>query len=193
MIDDGNSEDYTQIRRRGRAVSDDVWIKAFLNRAAHGTLATADNNRPFLNFLTFFYDENENSIYFHTAGKGQTRINIENNPKVCFGIAEIGRFYPGETAMEFSNEYSSVMVYGHAEIIADRHQAGEALQKLLDKYFPHLRPGRDYRAITDRETAITSVYRLKIEQWIGKENSQPDDKPGAFSFEDMNKPAPEDK
>jgi nitroimidazol reductase NimA-like FMN-containing flavoprotein (pyridoxamine 5'-phosphate oxidase superfamily) len=177
------SNDFTKMRRRGRAVTDESWIKSFLHRAAYGTLATVHDHQPFLNYMAYVYDEDKNEIYFHSALKGRTRSNIEKNPKACFGVAEIGRFYPGETAMEFSNEYSSVMVYGDVDIINNKDEAWRALQMLMDKYFPHLKPDVDYRAMTDREVEITSVFRLKIEQWIGKENKQPDDKPGAFFFD----------
>jgi len=41
---------------------------------------------------------------------------------------------------------------------------------LLDKCFPDLKAGRDYRPITDSELARTSVYAIAIESWSGKEN-----------------------
>jgi nitroimidazol reductase NimA-like FMN-containing flavoprotein (pyridoxamine 5'-phosphate oxidase superfamily) len=189
MADKKRSEDFTRMRRRGRAVTDEAWIKRFLHRAAYGSLATVHNDQPFLNYMAFVYDEGKNEIYFHSAAKGRTRSNIEKNPKACFGVAEIGRFYPGPTAMDFSNEYSSVMVYGDVDIIADKDEAWRALQMLMDKYFPYLKPDVDYRGMTDREVQITSVFRLKIDQWIGKENRQPDDKPGAFYFDPEKKSA----
>lgn len=186
MTGDKPEKEFTKMRRRGRAVTDDSWIKSFLHRAPYGTLGLADEDQPFLNFMAFVYDENERAVYFHTALKGRTRTILEKNPRACFGAAEIGRFYPGETAMEFSNEYASVMVYGRVVIIRDRDRAWQALQMLMDKYFPHLKPEVDYRSMTDREIELTSVYRLDIEQWVGKKNRQPDDKKGAFFFENRN-------
>ena len=56
----------------------------------------------------------------------------------------------------------------------------EALQMLLDKYAPELRPGRDYRAITEGELKRTSVYRIDIEEWTGKLKLVEDEFPGAF-------------
>ena len=51
---------------------------------------------------------------------------------------------------------------------------------LLDKYAPHLRPDRDYRAITPEELKRTSVFRIDIEEWSGKLKIVEDDFPGAF-------------
>jgi len=186
-------DDYTILRRKGRAVKDDKWIERFLHRAAYGTLATSSGNQPFLNFLTFVYDEKKGVIYFHTAHKGRTRANIEDNPNVCFGVAKIGRFLPGATAMEFSNEYASVMVYGKARVIGNMGEARKAMLMLMDKYFSHLKPGRDYKPMTDHEVEITTVYKLAIEQWVGKKNDQPDNKPGAFFYDDTKRKSSQKK
>lgn len=186
MADKRGPEDFTKIRRRGRGIADEEWIKRFLHRGVYGTVATADGGQPFINYMAYVFDENANAIYFHSALKGRTRANVEKNPKVCFGVAEIGRFYPGGTAMEFSNEFASVMVYGTGEVVEDENEARHAMEMLMDKYFPHMKRGRDYRAITDRELQLTSVFKIIIEQWVGKENVQPENKNGAFFFENRN-------
>jgi hypothetical protein len=61
--------------------------------------------------------------------------------------------------------------------------ATEALQKLLDKYFPHLQPGRDYRPIIDEELKRTAVYQIEIEQWSGKQKKAAEAFPGAFLYD----------
>jgi hypothetical protein len=53
---------------------------------------------------------------------------------------------------------------------------------LLDKYAPHLKPGRDYRPIVDAELARTAVYRIQIESWSGKRKQATPDFPGAFYY-----------
>ncbi|NJK79079.1 MAG: pyridoxamine 5'-phosphate oxidase family protein, partial [Chloroflexaceae bacterium] len=47
-----------------------------------------------------------------------------------------GRLLPADVALEFSVEYSGVMVFGSATIVQDEAEASHALQLLLDKYFP---------------------------------------------------------
>jgi nitroimidazol reductase NimA-like FMN-containing flavoprotein (pyridoxamine 5'-phosphate oxidase superfamily) len=56
------------------------------------------------------------------------------------------------------------------------------LQLLVDKYFPHLRPGRDYSPIAVEELERTSVYRIQIEEWSGKRKQVADEFPGAFTY-----------
>ncbi|RME84794.1 MAG: pyridoxamine 5'-phosphate oxidase family protein [Caldilineae bacterium] len=173
-----------QIRRSDRAITDPAWIIAFLQRAPVGVVATACDNKPFLNTNLFVYDNERHLIYFHTALKGQTRTNIERNPQVCFSAFEMGRLLPADVALDFSVEYASVVVFGSATIVEEEEEALRALQMLLDKYFPHLRAGSDYRPPVEEELRRTSVYRLEIESWSAKRKVVEADFPGAFYYAD---------
>ena len=59
---------------------------------------------------------------------------------------------------------------------------GHALQRLMDKYAAHLSPEHDYRPSSHEERLITSVYRIDIEEWSGKNKVAPEDFPGAFTY-----------
>lgn len=183
-------KDYTTlpvnyVRRADRAVTDEDWIRAFLERAPFGTLATIHDGRPFTNSNLFVYDEANHAIYMHTARVGRTQANVEASERVCFSISEMGRLLPAEVAVEFSVEYKGVVVFGEATLLTDAADKTFALQMLLDKYFPHLQPGRDYRAIVAEELKRTSVYRIDIKQWSGKQKKVAADFPGAFFYEEV--------
>jgi nitroimidazol reductase NimA-like FMN-containing flavoprotein (pyridoxamine 5'-phosphate oxidase superfamily) len=168
--------------RKDRA-KDDVWVKDFLQRVPFGMLATEYEGQPFIKPTLFVYDESENSIYIHGALVGRMRTNLETNSRISFCIAEMGRLLPADTAMEVGVEYASVVVFGKAEVLTDADQARHGLQLLLDRYFPHLKPGIDYREILPQELDITSVYRIRIDSWSGKEDRARQDFPGAFSYQ----------
>jgi hypothetical protein len=85
--------------------------------------------------------------------------------------------------MEVGVEYASVVVFGKVEILTEADQTRHGLQLLLDRFFPHLKPGIDYREILPQELDITSVYRIKIDSWSGKEEHASQDFPGAFSYQ----------
>lgn len=141
-------------------------------------LATVHAGQPFLNPNLFYSDEPAHAIYFHTARMGRTHANVESAPRVY----EMGRLLPADTALEFSVEYASVIIFGTAARIAAAQQAGDALYALLHKYAPHLQPAMDYRPIVAAELARTSVYRLAIEEWSGKRKVAPEDVPGAYLY-----------
>jgi nitroimidazol reductase NimA-like FMN-containing flavoprotein (pyridoxamine 5'-phosphate oxidase superfamily) len=186
-IDYANRE-LTAVRRNDRQVTDETWIRSLLHRAPIGYLATIHNDQPFINSNLFLYDEEANVIFMHTARKGRTQTNINGNghgperPKVCFTVTEMGRLLPADVALEFSVEYTGVVVFGRGEVITDQIEAATALQKLLDKYAPHLQPGRDYRPIIEEELKRTAVFRITIEEWSGKKKEVAPEFPGAFYY-----------
>lgn len=179
------TQPFNLVRRSDRTVEDEAWIRAFLHRVPFGTLATIHEDQPFINSNLFVFDEDAHAIYMHTAQVGRTRANVERNARVCFSISEMGRLLPADEALEFSVEYAGVTVFGRASIVTDDAEARHGLQLLLDKYFPHLRPGEDYRPITDDELARTSVYRIDIEQWSGKQKKAAADFPGALFYDEI--------
>lgn len=178
-------QDYTarpvnQVRRADRAVEDEAWIAAMLHQSPIAALATVHEGQPFINSNLFAYDEAAHVIYMHTARYGRTRGNAEAEQKVCLSVSTMGRLLPADEALEFSVEYSGVTVFGRA-LIAEGDDAEHGLQLLLDKYFPHLKPVRDYRPITPEELKRTSVYRIEIDSWSGKKK-EVGDFPGAFLY-----------
>jgi nitroimidazol reductase NimA-like FMN-containing flavoprotein (pyridoxamine 5'-phosphate oxidase superfamily) len=170
-----------QPRRQDRA-KDDTWIAAFLQRVPFGFLATENQGQPFLKPTLFVYDPATHAIYFHGATEGRLPLNLKANPRACFCIAEMGRLLPADTAMEFGVEYASTVAFGAVRVLSDPTEAESALQLLLDRYFPYLKPGEDYRSIIPEELNITAVYRMDVEAWSGKEDLSPPDFPGAFQF-----------
>lgn len=172
----------TDIRRRDRAVHDDTWLKKMMDTAGTGVLATVADGQPFLNANLFVYDESRHAIYLHTARQGHTRTTIENDERVAFTVMELGRLLPADTALEFSTEYASVVLLGRGSVVTDPKEARDALQLLLDKYFSDLTPGRDYRATTDEELERTSVFRVDIDEWVGKRKRVDADFPGARRY-----------
>ena len=180
-IDDPRS----QLRRRDRG-KDEAWVRDFVGAAPFGFLATVDEEgQPFLNSNLFVYDAQRHCIYLHTHRTGRTRKNLAEPEKVAFGVAGMGRLLPAPEALEFSVEYAGVTAFGTGRIVTDEAEAREALQALLDKYAPHLRPGRDYRATTDEELAQTTVYRVDVEAWSGKQKAVEPDFPGAFDLPEL--------
>lgn len=149
---------------------DDDWIRPFLRTATVGHIASALNGQPFLTPSTFWYDEENHQIVFHSNVTGRIRSNLETNPRVCFEASELGRLLPSNVALEFSLQYRSVVVFGTASLVTDPVEARRVLYGLIQKYFPGMRAGKEYREITDKELKRTSVYTIRIEEWSGKEN-----------------------
>jgi nitroimidazol reductase NimA-like FMN-containing flavoprotein (pyridoxamine 5'-phosphate oxidase superfamily) len=169
------ARDYQKVRpaqyqRLPEYARDEAWVREFLHRGLIGHVAHLSGDQPFITPTNFWFDEAGRRIIFHSNIAGRVRSNLEHFPKVCFETSEFGRFLPANTALEFSTQFRSVMVFGTVKILEEAEEKRAALYGLLGKYFPHMTPGKEYRPITDKELARTSVYALQIESWSGKEN-----------------------
>ena len=149
---------------------DDEWIRAFLREARVGHIASTQDGQPFLNPSTFWFDEANRQIIFHSNVAGRIRSNVESNPKVCFEASELGKVLPANVALEFSLQFRSVTVFGTARLINDPEEARRVMYGLIHKYFPKMTAGKEFREITDKELKRTSIYAIQIEEWSGKEN-----------------------
>jgi len=165
-----SSQSPTAGQRLPEYAQDDEWVRAFLRVAQIGRVATAWDDQPFVTPTTFWYDEANQRIIFHSNLVGRVRANLERNPKICLEASEMGHLLPSNVALEFSLQYRSVMVFGTVRMLESDEEKRAALAGLLEKYFPEMKAGREYRPMTDKELKRTSVYELKIESWSGKEN-----------------------
>ena len=149
---------------------DAAWMRALLARVEVGILATCYDDQPFAFPTNFWFDETSHQIVFHSNITGRMRTNLERQPQVSFVVYEKGRYLPSNAALEFGVQYRSVMAFGPVEVVTDPDESRRLLYALIKKYFPEMEPGREYRPITDKELARTSVYVMQIEAWSGKEN-----------------------
>ncbi len=163
------SQTYHQVFRKKYA-QDEQWIAAFLTKAQVGHVASHWENQPFITPLLFWFDAGKKLIYFHTNIKGRLVENCTHFAEACFEASEMGRLLPSNAAIEFGVQYASVVAFGKIHLVDDEAEKRAGLQGLLDKYFPDLSAGVDYRPITKEELVRTAVIRMDIESWSGKKN-----------------------
>ena len=161
----------TDVRRKNREVPDQQWIRDYLAQAKTCVIGTTDGEHVFLNPNLFLYDADAHVVYFHTAGEGRTRTNIERNPAVTFCTFDLGDLVPGPRAVDFSVHYASVVIFGKATIVTDRDEVRSVFVRHMRKYAPHHEPGRDFVPFTDEDAARATVYRIAIEGWSAKRHA----------------------
>ncbi len=157
-------------QRRAENAQSEEWTRDFLRRAQIGHMATLWDDQPFITPTNFWYDAERHTIYFHSNIVGRVRANSDHHARVCFEACEYGRLLPSNIALEFSIQYESAVVFGTARVLEDPEDKKRALYGLIEKYFPTMHPGREYRPITDKELQRTSVYAIQVESWSGKRN-----------------------
>jgi nitroimidazol reductase NimA-like FMN-containing flavoprotein (pyridoxamine 5'-phosphate oxidase superfamily) len=148
------------------------WIVDFLQQAEIGHVATRSGEQPYLIPTLFWYDVERHEIYFHSNIKGRIRSNAESHAQVCFETFQAGKPLPSNIALEFSIQYESVIAFGEIRLVEDQAEKERLLYGLIEKYFPTMTPGDEYRPITEKELKRTSVYAIAINSWSGKRNWQ---------------------
>lgn len=173
----------THVRRKDRAVEDDTWIEAFLQRTPIGMLAMAADGQPFVNVNLFAYDRERHAVYIHHAAEGRMVETLRLNPRVCFTAAEMGRLLPAPRSRGFSVEYASVVIFGTAAEAVETGEMLHGLRLVMAKYAAHLAPGADYAVLSEDELNGVSVFRIDIAAWSAKRKVAPEDFPGAYRFQ----------
>ncbi len=156
-------------QRRPDNRRDDTFVKDLLHRAPVCRIATRWKHQPFITPTNFVYDEANNRLIFHSNVVGRIRANSEKHDDVCLEVSEFGKYLPSNDPLEFSTQYRSVIVFGKVQVL-EGDAAKEALYKLIPKYFPGMKAGREYKPITEQQLKQTSVYEILIDSWSGKEN-----------------------
>ena len=78
------------MRRNKQQVSNDK-CKEVLTNEWRGVLSVlGDNDYPYGVPMNFFYDENDNAIYFHCAKSGHKLDAINKHPKCSFTVFDKG-------------------------------------------------------------------------------------------------------
>ncbi|MEM1093839.1 MAG: pyridoxamine 5'-phosphate oxidase family protein [Bacteroidota bacterium] len=177
-----------QPRRSDRAIADDAWIEAFLDRMPMMTLALLSGGHPFVNTNLFAFDAAHRTVIIHTAPFGRLIETVDAAPDgvpACLTVFEMGRLLPAERAKNFSVEYSSVVAFGTLRRLHEPEAIAIALQALMDKYAPHLMASSDYAPASDAELRTTGTFCFHIDAWSAKQKNAPDDFTGAYYYQDV--------
>ncbi|MGR5590810.1 pyridoxamine 5'-phosphate oxidase family protein [Peptoniphilus grossensis] len=130
--------------------------KNLLIKNKRGVLSlNGEEGYPYAIPINYFYDEEENKLYFHGAKTGYKVDCIKNNNKASFVT------YGDEELSDNGWSYylKSVVVFGKIEIIEDRDLAAKKLRELSAKYYPSL---SEVDAAMERSFDNALVYYLDI-------------------------------
>ena len=124
--------------RNMRRVKNEISVeeaKELLKKNRRAALSVhGDDGYPYTIPINFYYDEDENKIYFHSAKSGHKIDSIKANDKVCFTTWDDGYLDEGDWAYHVS----SCVVYGRAILIEDRKITEEKVRTLALKYYPNI-------------------------------------------------------
>ncbi len=125
-----------QMFRSKRGMSEEE-TREFLRDQKTAHVGTVDaNGWPYVVPLVYIYEEGD-LLYLHTgAHQGHFLSNVQQNPRICVEVSEIGPLQRGKRfACDSALVYTSVIVFGPARILYhDREKKSWFLDRLLAKH-----------------------------------------------------------
>ena len=151
---------FRQIKRTKQSLSKEKCLE-IINENTGGVLSVSgDNGYPYGVPMSYVYDNNK--IYFHCGQNGHKIDGIKRNNKVCFTVIGADKIVPEE----FNTYYSSVIIFGKANIVEDLDLKRKALVLLSDKYSPDFK--EESTAEINKFFDTVCIIELEIEDMQGK-------------------------
>ena len=153
------------VRRAEREITDPAELRAIIQRGKTCTLALAKDNEPYLVTLSYGYEPETGTLYFHCGKEGQKIDWLRANPRTCATVVEDN----GVDQASCDHSYRSVVFRGRLEFVDDPEEAAKALRQLvlqLDRENPQLK--LDRLKAGDKGFDAVRILRLRHEGLTGK-------------------------
>ncbi len=123
---------FREMRRIKRQVSQEDCLTILKEEKRAAFSVIGEDGYPYSLPVDFYYDEDDQAVYIHTASEGHKIDALKSNNKVCFTVWNQG--FKKEGHWEWNA--TSVVIFGRASLVDDRQLLLNRLEKLAQKYFP---------------------------------------------------------
>lgn len=120
-------EKYHLLNRPNRELTEKSEINEILINGKYAVISMCRNNEPYIITLSYGFDAEHNSLYFHCAPKGLKLDFIESNKRVCATVIEDGGYVLGECG----HNYKTVVFWGDMKIVTDIDEKKHGMTILL--------------------------------------------------------------
>ncbi len=152
---------FREVRRKKNAITLEAAKELLRKNKRAAFCVNGEDGYPYSIPIDFYYDEEENRIYFHSAKKGYKIESILKNDKVCFTTWDEGYLEEGDWAYHVS----SCVVFGRAKLINDPQMTVDKVRKFALKYYPTAQEVEDEIAQDIKDVQLVAI---EIEHITGK-------------------------
>lgn len=153
---------FRPIRKKKNEIDVNV-AQALLQNSRRGVLAVnGDDGYPYAIPVNYFYDTENQKIYFHGARAGHKVDALKTCDKICFTV------YGNEQIKEeaWAPFMQSVVVFGRCHLLEAGPKATALLKRFAMKYYPN-------EQLADEEIEhagkAVQMFEIEIEHLSGKE------------------------
>lgn len=152
---------FREMRRFKQQVENQECVEILKNEKRGVLSVIGDEGYPYTVPMDFYYEEAENTVYFHCAKEGHKIDGIRGCDKVCFTTWNTGFQKDGDWAWNVT----SVVAFGRAELVEDDKLTYEKTRKLGMKYYP---TAEEVDEEMERDISRVQLVALHIEHMTGK-------------------------
>jgi hypothetical protein len=152
---------FRKMRRIKNQISQEEAKDLLRNNKRAAFSVNGDAGYPYTIPINFYYDEEENRIYFHSAKTGHKVDAMKENDKVCLTTWNEGYREKGE----WSYHVSSCVVFGRARLIEDAKVTEEKIRTLALKYYPS---AEEVEVEIEKDIKSAQLIAIDIEHISGK-------------------------
>lgn len=157
-------QQYHLQNRPNRELKRESEIANILINGKFAVIAMCRENEPYVVTLSYGYDVEKKSLYFHCASHGLKLDFLRYNKSVCATVIDDGGYIPGAC----EHEYQSVVFWGDMQIVNDLEEKKHGMWVLLSHLEDHDSVVREKMMKSENYYSKMEMLRLDIEQIHGK-------------------------
>lgn len=144
---------------RGNKTATAAQCETILREQMVGRLGMVDGETPYV--VPVFYAFAEGRIIIHSAVCGLKMELLDSGRQVCFEVDSLEAVVPGAMPCDWSARYSSVLCFGHPQVVADSAERARLLSLLVERFVPGGGP------LSEEAMGRTAVIVIDIEHMTG--------------------------
>jgi len=129
-------------------------------------LGLSDNNIPYIIPLNYgySYENNELTLYFHSAREGRKLEIIKNNNNACFEIDCDAKLNTAIKPCDYGYSFKSIIGFGKIIMIEKTDDKADALNKIMK----HQTDKDTEYTFTNDQLQNVCIYKMVIDNFTGK-------------------------
>ncbi len=158
--------EFRPLRRTNNAISEEA-AKDLLQNEKRAVLAmNGEGGYPYAVPIDYYYDRDQNKIYFHGAKQGQKFDCLSKDDKVCFTV------YGNERHVEddWAPLLQSTIVFGRCHMLETNEETLDLVRVLARRYYPVSETTEaDIEKEISGAASRVQIFEIEIEHLCGKQ------------------------
>ena len=139
-------------------------IVRILEKGKFAVISMCRENEPYIVTLSYGYDAENDTLYFHCAKNGLKLDFLNSNKNVCATVIED----KGYVMDECGHEYESVVFWGDMQIVKDLHEKKHGMSILLLHLEEKDSVIKEKQLKSDDFYSKMEILKLRVRQIHGK-------------------------